>query len=185
MGNPFPRSLAQDQLGWIDLESGILTTDAAEHANRRIRTARALLQRLFGVASVPGVILGDEVGMGKTYEALAVIAALFAHVPTARVLVLTHSHAMAKIWAQRWDGFREHAVGHKRRALLAPSEILYDVADFGTGQIGFASYDRLKRMPSRGALLRPLAVLQGSVSAPETARQLLRDLLDVRLKTSE
>jgi hypothetical protein len=148
LGNRFPRSLAQDQLRWLDLASGIRTHDAGEHATRQLRTARGLLYRLFGPRNVPGVILGDEVGMGKTYEALAVIAALFRHDSSARVLVLTHSHAMANTWAARWEWFRERAVTSRHRHDLHEGELLYDIRDLGRGRLGFASYDRLKRMPT-------------------------------------
>ena len=52
---------------------------------------------------VPGVILGDEVGKGKTYVALALAFATLSTKPQARVLVLTHSRSMARIWAARWQ----------------------------------------------------------------------------------
>lgn len=185
MADRFPRSLVQDQLRWLDLGSGIRTPDAAEHASRQLRTARGLLHRLFGPKPVPGVILGDEVGMGKTYEALAVIAALFRHDPSARVLVLTHSHAMAKTWRDRWDWFREHAVASKYRKGFHGGEILYDIRDLGRGRLGFASYDRLKQMPTdelRSALER---CFEGRWLRRKDRRRLARELLGIQIAPTD
>jgi hypothetical protein len=172
----FPRSLAHDHLRWLDLSSGILTPDAAEHAERQRRTARALLQRLFGRDSVPGVILGDEVGMGKTYEALAVIAALFRHKRSARILVLTHSHAMAETWNGRWDGLRKDAVVSKYRDDLHEGELLYDIRDLGRGCLGFASYDKLKLMPTHELHCALERCFQSRYLRAKTRRRLVREL---------
>jgi hypothetical protein len=63
--------------------------------------AKGLWERLRR-ADVPGVILGDEVGKGKTYIALALAFATLAAKRNARVLILTHSRSMAQTWAARW-----------------------------------------------------------------------------------
>jgi superfamily II DNA or RNA helicase len=65
-------------------------------------TAKAIAQRMYTSPSVPGVILGDEVGMGKTYVALALAAALSVN-RKPRILILAHSREMAHIWCARWD----------------------------------------------------------------------------------
>jgi len=46
---------------------------ADEDAKRQTATAQSIVSRL---QEQPGVVLADEVGMGKTYVALAVIAAV-------------------------------------------------------------------------------------------------------------
>lgn len=181
MRDRFPRSLAQDQLRWLDLSPGILTPDAAEHARRQRRTARALLQRLFGRESVPGVILGDEVGMGKTYEALAVIATVFRHDPSARVLVLTHSHAMAETWSSRWDWLRANGVTSKHRNAFHEAEFLYDIRDLGRGRLGFASYDRLKRTPTHELRYALERCFQGRYLRAKIRRRLALELLGARV----
>ena len=177
MSDRFPLSLAQDQLRWLNLSSGIRTPDAAEHAGRQRRTARALLHRLFGRDSVPGVILGDEVGMGKTYEALAVIATLFRHKPSARVLVLTHSHAMAETWASRWEWLQQSAIAAKHTTGIPESELLYDISDLGRGHLGFASYDRLKRMPTHELRCALERCFQGRYLRRKIRRRLAHELL--------
>jgi superfamily II DNA or RNA helicase len=179
------RALTQDQLRWIDLESGIRTPDAAEHAGRQLRTARGLLARLYGPKWVPGVILGDEVGMGKTYEALAVIAALFRHVPLARVLVLTHSQAMADTWAERWNWFREHAVAKKHQRHFHEGDSLYDIADLGRGRLGFASYDRLKRMPMHELRCALERAFEGRYLRGPARRRLAWELLGSRIAPTD
>ncbi len=185
MRDRFPRAMAHDQLRWLDLRSGIRTPDAAEHATRQIRTARGLLQRLFGPNQVPGVILGDEVGMGKTYEALAVMAAILWHQPVARVLVLTHSHAMAKTWADRWIWFRECAVAPKYRDGLPDGELVYDSSDLGRAGLGFASYDRLKRMPTHEIRCALERCFQGRWLRAKVRRRLAWDLLGTHVAPTD
>lgn len=175
------RALAQDPLRWIDLASGILTRDAPEHASRQLRTARGILERLYGPAPVTGVILGDEVGMGKTYEALAVIAALFRNNVSARVLVLTHSHAMANTWAERWNWFREHAVAPAHREPLHEGDLLYDIGELGRGRLGFASYDRLKRMPTHELRFALERCFEGRYLQAPVRRRLAWELLGTRV----
>ena len=63
--------------------------------------ASAVLRRLYGL-NEPGVILADEVGLGKTYVAFGVAAWLLAEQPKARVLVLTNNQFMMGVWLRRW-----------------------------------------------------------------------------------
>lgn len=173
-----PSALARDLLRWINLAHDIRTRDADEHASRQLRTARAVLQRLYGPNGVPGVILGDEVGMGKTYEALAIIAALFRHQPSSRILVLTHSHPMATTWMDRWDRFRSHAVGRYVRPELPEGELLHHALHLGGTSLGFASYDRLKRMPAQELRCALERCFQGRYLRAPDRRRLARELLD-------
>lgn len=91
----------------------------------------------------PGVVLADEVGMGKTYEVFAVVAALFRHVPKARVTVLTHSSQMATTWAERWSEFRKRTVRH---LVLPEGRQLGEPEAIGTGSLEFASYNAIKHV---------------------------------------
>ena len=56
-------------------------TIAIEDGKRQQATARSILADL---VSQPGVILADEVGMGKTYVALAVVASVVRAMRNAR-----------------------------------------------------------------------------------------------------
>jgi len=60
------------------------------------------------------MILGDEVGMGKTYEVFGVIAPLLRVSKRARVVVLAHSEEMAQTWHDRWGQFRVDNVADVR-----------------------------------------------------------------------
>lgn len=70
---------------------------SAEDAKRQEATRRLILAKF---ARLPGVILCDEVGMGKTYVALGVIAEYLCRYPTSRILVLTPSADLAEKWTQ-------------------------------------------------------------------------------------
>jgi superfamily II DNA or RNA helicase len=52
---------------------GVKKTIAAQDGLRQQETARSILHDFW---AKPGVILADEVGMGKTYVALAVVASV-------------------------------------------------------------------------------------------------------------
>lgn len=49
--------------------------------------------------------LADEVGMGKTYQALGVIALLYYIKPSAKVIILTPGKEMQKQWSSDWHSF--------------------------------------------------------------------------------
>ncbi len=105
---------------------------------------------------VPGVILGDEVGKGKTYVALALAFATLASKRRARILVLTHSRSMAKTWAARWrtevremvhERWRQHFDSDWQPRVVSQYPEFVDALDatVDTSAILFASYDTLKR----------------------------------------
>lgn len=123
--------------------------------NGRARGLWSRLQR----EDVPGVILGDEVGKGKTYVALALAFATLASRRRARVLVLTHSRKMAETWAARWgqevrEMVAERWAGRfdadwKPRVLSQYEEFVAALKETSrTSAILFASYDTLKRFHS-------------------------------------
>ncbi|OGR74267.1 MAG: hypothetical protein A2089_03765 [Elusimicrobia bacterium GWD2_63_28] len=100
--------ISKDPLNWLSLhkdDSGV----PRREANRQRLTARALLLRLYK-RNAPGVILADEVGMGKTFEALSVMAALLLHKPKANVLILASSRPMAKAWQERWHRLLDYKI---------------------------------------------------------------------------
>ena len=90
-------------------ESITLSTDrvSTEDAERQERTANEILRRL---AEQPGVILADEVGMGKTFVALAVAASVaLARRDDGPVVVMVPPSLKHK-WPRDWDVFREHCL---------------------------------------------------------------------------
>ncbi len=120
--------------------------------NERARGLWGRLQR----KDVPGVILGDDVGKGKTYVALALAFATLASKQRARVLVLTHSRRMAKTWAARWEQEVREMVARcwtnrfdgdwKPRVTTQYDAFVSALkSTSATSAILFASYDTLKR----------------------------------------
>jgi ERCC4-related helicase len=82
-----------------------LSLDRAGHAadgERQVRTAREILKRF---ASQPGVVLADEVGMGKTYVALAVAVAALADDSSAGPVVVIAPPSVADKWVREWRKF--------------------------------------------------------------------------------
>jgi broad specificity phosphatase PhoE len=84
-------------------------------AQRQMRTAAAILQRF---NSQPGVILADEVGMGKTYVALAVAVSVIEATNGKRPVVVMIPPSVREKWPREWDVFREMCMpgGTKIRA---------------------------------------------------------------------
>lgn len=168
-------NLGRDSLDWLSLSSHgrIPKEDAA----RQKRTARALLERLYGRNSVPGVILADEVGMGKTYVVFAVMAALFKSKPTARVLILAHSRQMARTWMERWERFCQENI-RRERSTMPDGELLPHATDIAIDGLAFGSYDTIKHV-SRAALEWALErILKGKHAS--TRRALRKSLLGSR-----
>ena len=60
--------------------------------------------------------LADEVGMGKTYQALGVAAVVWALEPSARILVVAPTKAVQRSWDKTWDNFlRDKIVNRENR----------------------------------------------------------------------
>lgn len=68
-------------------------------AERQTRAARRLLSRL---ARQPGVILADEVGMGKTFVALAVAASILLDREDAGPVVVMTPPSLRDKWPKDW-----------------------------------------------------------------------------------
>lgn len=86
-----------------------------EDADRQQRTAEEILRRL---AEQPGVVLADEVGMGKTYVALAVAVSVLQATRRMRPVVVMVPPAVAEKWPTEWAVFEERCLtrGHGIRA---------------------------------------------------------------------
>lgn len=84
----------------IDKGSEIATGDA----RRQTVTAGAIVDQL---RTQPGIILADEVGMGKTYVALAVVASVLASIKKsgAPVIIMVPPGLLGK-WRREWQRFK-------------------------------------------------------------------------------
>lgn len=171
--------LSTSPLSDLDLTHYAETLPSHQRAELRQQNQRAVgLWRRLKKKDVPGVILGDEVGKGKTYVALALAFATLASIPKARILVLTHNRKMARTWRDRWVNEIAQMVRQKwRKQLKGESEGSWatylingydefmDALDQSSGApaILFASYDTLKRFHShderRRRLLATLSLL--------------------------
>jgi len=142
-----------------------------EDGSRQSCTMRLILDKL---REQPGVILCDEVGMGKTYVALGVIAQYLASYPRSRVLVLTPSSDLAEKWTQDLERFRNENVSrsvgdamqpqhppprrleellgakNKRRVWVLPLSVFFH-SHQQSGQVAFR--DIVYQLISRGANL--------------------------------
>jgi hypothetical protein len=92
---------------------------SADDAARQERTAQEILRRL---ADGPGLILADEVGMGKTFVALAVAASVALTRPADGPVVVMVPPTLKHKWPKDWDVFSEHCLrGEAQRTLKAHS----------------------------------------------------------------
>src|SRR3974390_2415242 len=73
-------------------------------ADRQMRTAAEILRRL---NDQPGLVLADEVGMGKTYVALAVAISVLEATRRKRPVVVMVPAAVAEKWPAEWEVFSE------------------------------------------------------------------------------
>jgi hypothetical protein len=85
----------------IHLNNGRISDRDAE---RQSRTATEILRRL---ARQPGVVLADEVGMGKTFVALAVAVAILIDREREGPIVVMTPPSLREKWPKEWDVFRE------------------------------------------------------------------------------
>ncbi|OBJ87752.1 hypothetical protein A9W97_17410 [Mycobacterium gordonae] len=88
-------------------------------ADRQLRTAAEILRRL---SEQPGLVLADEVGMGKTYVALAVATSVLECTRRKRPVVVMVPPAVAEKWPTEWAVFAERClpVNHGLRATTKP-----------------------------------------------------------------
>jgi hypothetical protein len=79
-------------------------------AQRQERTARAILQRL---ANQPGLVLADEVGMGKTFVALAVAASVALSDKQRRPVVVMIPPSLKRKWPDDFRVFAEKCLSRE------------------------------------------------------------------------
>lgn len=77
---------------------------SSDDTRRQARTAAEILRRL---NRQPGLILADEVGMGKTYVALAVAVSVVEATEGERPVVVMVPPSVGEKWPREWDVFRE------------------------------------------------------------------------------
>ena len=108
----------------IDIGSDrISRADAA----RQRRTAAEILRRL---NRQPGVILADEVGMGKTYVALAVAVSVVEATGGERPVVVMVPPSVREKWPREWDVFREMCLKDSSTWIRATSQAIVRPAPF-------------------------------------------------------
>lgn len=90
-----------------------------EDARRQEITARAVLERF---EQRPGVILADEVGMGKTFVALAVAASIIARDRNAGPVVVMVPPGLKTKWPRDWTVFRDECISEATRAMIRVTE---------------------------------------------------------------
>lgn len=78
-----------------------------EDASRQLKTAEEILHRL---KDQPGLVLADEVGMGKTFVALAVAISVALSDKRRRPVVVMVPPALAKKWPGDFRVFQEHCL---------------------------------------------------------------------------
>lgn len=84
-------------------------------ADRQTRTAVEILRRFEGQS---GVVLADEVGMGKTFVALAVAASVLLATGRRKPVVVMVPAGVAEKWVREWEVFSQACLpkGHGLRA---------------------------------------------------------------------
>ena len=93
---------------------------------RQMETVSAILQRF---SELPGVILADEVGMGKTFVALGVAASIaFSDAVTKPVVIMVPSGLMGK-WPTDLNAFKAQCLPNSMRNKLR-SASAYNVLEF-------------------------------------------------------
>lgn len=105
-----------------------------QDARRQQATMRAVLDRL---RIQPGIILSDEVGMGKTYVALGAVAEYLVRYPRSRVLILTPSADLAEKWQQDLGRFRRENVVDRvgRRMTMTPELYSWGLGDILSSRV--------------------------------------------------
>ena len=78
-----------------------------EVAARQAMTALAILERL---QDQPGVVLADEVGMGKTFVALAVAASITLGDSERRPVAVMVPSSLSKKWPRDFNYFKQRCV---------------------------------------------------------------------------
>ncbi len=87
------------------------------------RQENTVIQAMNMLDKSPGVVLADEVGMGKTYEAIGVIACTLHKNKNAKIAVITPGPDLGEKWKKEFAGFKESDIHNK----LFPRNSVYKV----------------------------------------------------------
>ena len=125
---------------------------SVEDAARQERTAREILSRLH---HLPGLILADEVGMGKTFVALAVAASVAIQDKNRRPVVIMVPTSLKEKWPQDFRVFQKWCIpNHQLRAECADRPIeflkLLEEPNERRASIIFLTHGALSRRMSDG-----------------------------------
>lgn len=95
-------------------------------ADRQQRTAAEIIRRF---SDQPGVVLADEVGMGKTYVALAVAVSVIEATKGRQPVVVMVPSSVASKWPREWEVFQERCMG-PGKVIRAPATCVKNGSDF-------------------------------------------------------
>jgi Helicase conserved C-terminal domain len=98
-----------------------------QDADRQMHTAAEILRRL---ERQPGVVLADEVGMGKTFVALAVSVSVVGATGGARPVVVMIPPGVQDKWPREWDVFRQECLRPGGRDVRASAASVNRGSDF-------------------------------------------------------
>ncbi len=115
------------------------------------RQEDTVLRAISLLESQPGVVLADEVGMGKTYEALGIIAAWTHDRPDARTLILTPGPDLNRKWEKEL-----RAVGDAQRPMYQGFRGRFGCA--------WSLAELVETLRSNAIVVAPLSVFAGSRS---------------------
>ncbi len=136
------------QLGARTKQDGVPLEDVERQEDTVLQSLRLLETR-------PGIVLADEVGMGKTFEALGVIAAMRQEDQEARVCIVTPGPDLNKKW-----------LGAVRTASQRDGRIF----DFGNGAEPASSLSELVHVQRRSSIaLVPVSAFQGARGGADQA----------------
>src|SRR4051794_22633789 len=85
---------------------------SSEDATRQDHAAAEILFRL---ARQPGVVLADEVGMGKTFVALAAAISILVDRPDSDPIVIMSPPSLREKWPKDWDVFTDKCLAPSLR----------------------------------------------------------------------
>lgn len=145
------------------LDLGAMATQANISMKDIERQEDTVLRALEILDGAPGVVLADEVGMGKTFEALGVLAARAQADPSSRFLIITPGNDLNKKWLGEIHRFTSIVAGRRVFAGLEPGEIM------AVGRLR----ELLAEAPRRRVLIAPITLFLRGVREDQA------DLIDL------
>lgn len=149
-----------------------------EDAQRQQKTANAILQRL---TNQPGIILADEVGMGKTFVALATAVSIY--LKDKKPVVIMVPPNLAQKWSNDFKLFKEACISDPAVRAILKSEIaerpvkflnLLDDDESNRASVIFLTHGALIRNMSNGWI--KLAIIQKALYRRRDTKQLYKSL---------